>query len=231
MTLPWAITTTGSHSRSTTASSCSTMIIESPSSRRSSRYCSIWRACVGLDLAADDVDQRRLAGAVGADQAGDTALHCRERGSVDSLEAPVVTPDIADGEDWLGLRLHLLGRPRLCGGARLEPARFFGKDAVGSEPQKQQDQQPHADPLHRLDESLVEDRRQKAGRLQEADRNQKGAENDAPVVGRSTDQNRRQEDERLGIQPRARRPGLNELGENRAADAGDDAADDEDNQP
>ena len=60
-----------------------------------------------LDLAEDRVEQRRLAGAVRADDADDLAGLQRERHAVDGLDRAVVLADVLDFEERLAAARHV----------------------------------------------------------------------------------------------------------------------------
>src|SRR5438445_450912 len=58
----------------------------------------------GLQEAADRREQRRLAGAVGADDARDPALRHVERDALEDVAAAVTRRDAIDSEQWLVTR-------------------------------------------------------------------------------------------------------------------------------
>src|ERR1700745_1512459 len=101
ITRPWAMTTTGSHSRSTTASSCSIISIVSPSPTRSARCCSILRARDGFTPAIGSPHNRRVRGGVTP----------RLRRAAPA-EPPPLGPPVQLAERRLPQRLAPLGRRR-----------------------------------------------------------------------------------------------------------------------
>src|SRR6202790_1107618 len=63
-------------------------------------------------MAAEDVEERRLAGAIGADEADELALCNREGHRVEGLQAPERPADLIDGEAGHGASLRRRGRGR-----------------------------------------------------------------------------------------------------------------------
>jgi hypothetical protein len=57
-------------------------------------------ALVGLEVAGEDLHQRRLAGAVGPEQADDLTLLDRKRHVTERLDRPVSLGDFADFDGW-----------------------------------------------------------------------------------------------------------------------------------
>ncbi len=85
--------------------------------------------------------------------------------------------------------------------------------------------------MQRGDQAWRPDRRgYEAGHLLEADRDEKRAQDGADVVATPAHDDRGEQDDGLRIQPHGRRPELDEADQDRAGQAGDDAADDENGQ-
>src|SRR6266851_669726 len=102
--------------------------------------------------------------------------------------------------------------------------------SLGSEPQEPQDEKADENPLHRRDEvrrADVDVVVQEARHLLEADRHQKSPEDGTQVVAAAADDDCREQDDGLGIQPGRGRPEGEKADEDGARKAGNRAADDE----
>src|SRR5690348_14280435 len=114
------------------------------------------------------------------------------------------------------------------GSAFIDTTRL-GANAFGPEPQESEDEQSDQDPLERRDQVGRSDVHacEESRHLLEPDRNEQGAEDGADVVAATADDDGREQDDRLRIEPGRRRPHLQEADQDRARQSSDRAADDE----
>src|SRR6267143_2743604 len=107
---------------------------------------------------------------------------------------------------------------------------LLGHHPLGAEPQEAEDEEADANPFQSGDQVGRADVHppQQPCDLLEADRHQESAKDCADVVASASDDDRSEQDDGLGVQPRRGRPDLEEADKDRPREAGDGSADDED---